>query len=54
MPNPRLLILLLVACGAMVGGALGARMGKPIAFVGGVFGGLFGWTVARAIWRKLF
>jgi len=52
--NPRLLIVLLVFIGATLGGALGAQMGKPIAFTGGVIGAMFGWAAARVIWRRIF
>lgn len=52
--NPRLLIMLMVFMGSTIGGALGAKMGKPIAFAGGLLGAIFGWVAARVIWRKIF
>ena len=55
MPNPRLLILLLM----FIGGALGSAALKPVAgnvgaVVGGAIGTLIGWALARAMMRKLF
>lgn len=52
--NPRLLTVMLIFIGSTIGAAAGAKMGKPIAFLGGVMGALFGWVAARAIWRKIF
>lgn len=52
--NPRLLTVLLVTIGSIVGGALGAKLHPVVGFVCGTIGAVFGWAAARAIWRKLF
>jgi hypothetical protein len=52
--NPRLLTVLMVFIGSTLGAAAGAKLGKPIAFTGGLIGAAFGWAAARVIWRKIF
>ena len=54
MKNARLLILMFVFIFGTLGWAAGAKLGKPVAVFGGIFGAAFGWSLARSMWRKLF
>ena len=54
MRSARLLVVMLVFICSTIGWAAGAKMGKPIAILGGVFGMALGWAVGRSIYRKLF
>ena len=54
MKNARLLILMFVFIFGTLGWAAGAKLGRPIAMVGGLFGAAFGWSLGRSLCRKLF
>lgn len=54
MRNARLLVVLCVFIFGTLGWAAGAKMGRPIAVLGGVFGAAFGWSIGRSLFRKLF
>jgi hypothetical protein len=54
MPNARLLHLLMAFIGGTLLGSAARPWGTPMVILGGLFGGILGWTISRAIVRKLF